>query len=171
MATNWEVGTMADSICARDLMRTDFVRIRVDETLGDAMAALRGAHGEAGMPSALMVVDDDDQFRGMLTARLLIRLLVAGHDKGRESDDMLVLTVARDRLTTAIGDVLVEHIPVVAPEDRLMTMIRRGAPMLLDFLPVIEDGRPVGFAPITAIFQAAAGMALTPEDEGIRFDR
>ena len=27
---------MADGICARDLMRTDFLRIRTDQTLGDA---------------------------------------------------------------------------------------------------------------------------------------
>lgn len=162
---------MVNGICARDLMRTDFVRIRIDQHLGDAMVALHGAQGEAGMPSALMVVDGDDQYRGMLTARLLIRLLAAGHEEGHEIDDMTVLTVARDRLTTAIGDVLVEDVPVVAPEDRLLTMIRRGAPMRLDFVPVVDDGRPVGFAPITAIFEAAAGMALTPEDEGIRFDR
>ncbi|MFT4511402.1 MAG: putative transcriptional regulator [Planctomycetota bacterium] len=162
---------MADGICARDLMRTDFLRIRTDQTLGDAMIALRGTQGEHGMPSALMVVDGDDQYRGMLTARLLIRLLTGGHEEGREMDDMMLLAVARDRLSTAVGDVLVEDIAMVAPEDRLLTMIRRGAPMRLDFVPVVDDGRPVGFAPITAIFQAAAGLALTPEDEGIRFDR
>jgi hypothetical protein len=98
-------------------------------------------------------------------------LLAGGHEDGRELDDMMLLTVARDRLSTAIGDVLVEDIPVVGPADRLLTMIRRGAPMRLDFVPVVDAGRPVGFAPITAIFQAAAGMALKPEDEGIRFDR
>jgi CBS domain-containing protein len=168
---NWETDKMADGICARDVMRTDFLRVRIDQTLGDAMVALRGAQGEAGMPSALMVVDDDDQYRGMLTARLLIRLLAGGHEDGRELDDMMLLTVARDRLSTPIGDVLVEDIPVVGPADRLLTMIRRGAPMRLDFVPVVDAGRPVGFAPITAIFQAAAGMALKPEDEGIRFDR
>jgi len=81
------------------------------------------------------------------------------------------LTVARDRLAIAIGDVLVADIPVVGPADRLLTMIRRGAAMRLDFLPVVENGSPLGFAPITAIFQAAAGMALKPEDEGVRFDQ
>jgi hypothetical protein len=50
-------------------------------------------------------------------------------------------------------------------------MIRRGVTTRLDFVAVVEDGRPVGFAPVTAIFQAVAGMALTPGDEGVRFDR
>jgi hypothetical protein len=50
-------------------------------------------------------------------------------------------------------------------------MIRRGFPTRLDFVPVVADGRPVGLVPITAIFQSAAAIALTPEHEGIRFDR
>tara|TARA_R110002072_G_scaffold87129_1_gene196557 strand:+ start:12217 stop:12705 length:489 start_codon:yes stop_codon:yes gene_type:complete len=162
---------MTEVIRARELMRTDFLRIRTEQTLRDAMVALRGTQGEAGMPSALMVVDNDGKYRGVLTARLLIRLLAGGHDDEGEIDDMMLLASARDRLSTQIGDELVQDIPVVAPDDRLLTLIRRGAPMRLDFVPVVEDGRPVGFAPITAIFQAAAAMALTPEDEGIRFDR
>lgn len=162
---------MADGIRARDLMRTDFLRIRTDQTLREAMAALRGALGESGTPSALMVVDEAGAYCGMLTARLLIRLLIVDEQADREVDDMMLLTVARDRLTKLVGDCLIEGIPVVAPEDRLLTMIRRGAAMRLDFLPVVDGGVPVGFAPVTAIFQAAAGMALTPDDEGIRFDR
>ena len=162
---------MADGICARDLMRTDFLRVRVDQNLGDALAALQGRQGGPGMPSALMVVDDDGQYQGMLTARLLIRLLAGGHAEEDRVDDMMLLTIARDRLAIAIGDVLVADIPVVEPADRLLTMIRRGAAMRLDFLPVVENGCPLGFAPITAIFQAAAGMALKPEDEGVRFDQ
>jgi CBS domain-containing protein len=165
---------MADTIRARDLMRKDFLRIGFDQTLGEAMAALRETRGNSGLPSALMVVDDAGQYRGMLTARLLIRLLVGGDDgqcAKEDVDDLSLLRAARDRLLTRVGDSLVAGIPVVGPEDRLLTMIRRGASMRLDFLPVVSDGVPVGFAPVTAIFQAAAGMALTPADEGIRFDR
>ena len=161
---------MTDGIRARDLMRTDFLSCRTDQTLGDAMVLLRGTQEQDGMPSALMVVDDAGEYRGMLTARLLIRLLAGGHEAGAAIDDMMLLTVARDRLATPLGDVLVE-VPVVAPDDRLLAMMRSGAQMRLDFVPVVAEGRPVGFAPITAIFQAAAAMALTPEDEGVRFDR
>ena len=167
-------GKMADTIRARDLMRADFLRIGIDQSLGQAMAALREAGGDSGLPSALMVVDDAGLYRGMLTARLLIRLLVGGDDGQRAQeavDDMSLLRAARDRLSTRIGDSLVPDIPVLSPDDRLLTMIRRGAAMRLDFLPVLREGVPVGFAPVTAIFQAAAGMALTPADEGIRFDR
>jgi CBS domain-containing protein len=158
---------MADRIVARDLMRTDFQRIQTDQTLGEAMAALRETQREHGIPSALMVVDEHDAFCGMLTARLLIRILVG---EG-EADDARLLQVASERLNQCVGDTLIEGIPVVAPDDRLLTMIRRGVATRLDFVAVVDDGRPVGFAPVTAIFQAVAGMALTPGDEGVRFDR
>lgn len=158
---------MADQIVARDLMRTDFQRIRTSETLGQAMAALRETQREHGTPSALMVVDEDDMFRGMLTARLLIRILIGDG----EMDDAALLRAASERLHEQVGDTLLDGIPVVGPDDRLLTMIRRGVATRLDFVPVIDDGRPVGFAPITAIFQAVAGMALTPGDVGVRFDR
>lgn len=158
---------MADRIVARDLMRTDFQRIQTDQTLGEAMAALRETQREHGIPSALMVVDEHDAFCGMLTARLLIRILVG---EG-EADDARLLQVASERLNQCVGDTLIEGIPVVAPDDRLLTMIRRGVTTRLDFVAVVDDGRPVGFAPVTAIFQAVAGMALTPDDEGVRFDR
>ena len=41
----------------------------------------------------------------------------------------------------------------------------------LEFVPVVDDGHVLGLVPVTAIFQAAAALALTPEDEGIRFDQ
>ena len=172
---------MAEGICARDLMRTEFVRIEADKTLGDAVATLLATQREARLPSALMVVDGDDHYLGMLTARLLIRLLVgsagtagtaaAAPTPEPVAEDLSLLVAARERLAVRIADVLVAGIPIVAPQDRLLTLIRRGVTVRLDFVPVVEHGKPVGFAPVTAIFQAAAGIALTPEDEGVRFDR
>lgn len=158
---------MADGITASDLMRTDFQSIKVDQTLDEAMAVLREQRKDERSPSALMVVDDDGVFQGMLTARLLIRILVGDADP----DDEVLLQRASDRLADKIGDHIVAGTPVVAPEDRLLTMIRRGIATRLDFVAVVDDGRPVGFAPVTAIFQAVAGMALTPDDEGVHFDR
>ncbi len=159
-----------DAIRARDLMRTEFSTVCVDETLGDAMVELRDAQSRTGIPNALMIVDAQGLYVGMLTAKLLVRVLVEGADEGGDLDDDALLMRARDRLARPVGGHVVE-IPAVTTDDRLLTMIRRGLPNRLDFVPVVEEGKPVGFAPITAIFQAAAGIALTPEHEGIRFDR
>ena len=158
---------MAEPIVARDLMLTDFLRIRTDQTLGEAMAAIRETHGEDSRPRALMVVDQDGLFRGLLTARLLIRILVGDSD----AQDSALLQVASQRLQQLVGDTLIDGIPVVSPGDRLLTLIRRGAATRLDFVAVVDGGRPVGLAPITAIFQTVAGMSLTPDDVGVRFDR
>jgi len=163
---------MPDVIHARDLMRSEFAQVRTDQTVGEAMVALRAAQAEPDMPNALMVVDAEDRFVGMLTAKLLIRILVGSAESGGPvENEAQLLDVASGRLSDRVGDALILDIPVVTPEDRLLTMIRRGLPTRLDFVPVVDDGKPVGFAPITAIFQSAASIALTPEHEGIRFDR
>ena len=158
---------MADQIIARDLMRTDFERIHIGQTLGEAMVALRKTQREDRLPSALMVVDEDDVYQGLLTARLLIRILVGD----AAADDAALLQIASERLDERVGETLIDGIPVVASDDRLLTLIRRGAATRLDFVAVVDEGRPVGLAPITAIFEAVAAMALTPGDEGVRFDR
>ena len=162
---------MSDVIRARDLMLTEFVRVRTDQTLGEGMAALREAQAKEGLPNALMVVDPDGKFVNMLTAKLLVRILVGSGAPGERFDDDHLLQIASGRLANRIGDALVVDVPPVTSDDRLLTMIRRGLPTRLDFVPVVDDGRPVGLAPITAIFQSAASIALTPEHEGIRFDR
>lgn len=162
---------MAEGIRARDVMRTDFVQVRVDQTLGEGMAKLRAAQVRDENPNALVIVDAEGAFVGMLTAKLLIRVLVGTPPEEEAPEDDELLERARQRLADPIGQTSLPEIPVVGPDDRLITMIRRGIPTRLDFVPVVDAGRPVGLAPITEIFQAAASLALTPEHEGIRFDR
>lgn len=162
---------MTESTKARDVMRTNFVTVCEDQTLGEAMTSLREAQAIAQMPNALMIVDDQQRFVGMLTAKLLIRVLVGTRDGGEGYDDAELLRVAASRLPDRIADTELPEIPVVGPEDNLLTTIRRGIATRLDFVPVVDDRRPVGFAPITEIFQRVAGITLTPDDEGIRFDR
>ena len=161
---------MSDAIRARDLMRSEFTQVRTDRTLGEAVVALREAQANDDLPNALMVVDADGKFVGMLTSRLLIRILVGSGESGK-GDDAQLLLAACERLPNLIGDAMIPDIPVVKPVDRLLTMIRRGLQTRLDFVPVVDDGEPVGFVPITAIFESAAAIALTPEHEGIQFDR
>ena len=43
-------------------------------------------------------------------------------------------------------------------------LIEIGCDQRLEFIPVVEEGRFLGVVPITAVFQAAAGLALTPDD-------
>ena len=68
---------MPDEIRIRDLMLTAFPRIHSDQTLGDAMAALLEAQKQEATPTALMVVDTEGRFVGMLTPKLLNKSLLA----------------------------------------------------------------------------------------------
>lgn len=159
---------MTDALRARDLMRSEFTQVGTSCTLGDAVVALREAQLIEDRPDALMVVDPDGHYAGMLTAKLVIRILVGA---GESIDDAELLPAARERLAHLIADTVIPEIAVVEPTHGLLTMIRRGLPTRMDFVPVVEDGRPCGFVPITTIFEAAASIALTPEHEGIQFDR
>ena len=38
----------------------------------------------------------------------------------------------------------------------------------MEYIPVVENGRPLGVVPITAVFTEAAALALRPDDEGIQ---
>ena len=74
-------------------------------------------------------------------------------------------------LSHPLGTILLPDLPVVAPDDRLLQVIRSCCAGELEFLPVVASGRGVGLIPVTRIFDATAGLVLTPEDEGIKFDQ
>jgi predicted transcriptional regulator len=168
---------MAENVRARDLMRTEFSTIRNDQSLAEAMQQLVGLQTKVTIPNALIVVDREGRYAGILTARLLTRSLLAlwmpeksvREDAARHERELL--EAVQDRLQVPVRDALVRGIPPIAPDARLLTIIAAGAETRLEFMPVVDAGVAVGVLPVTAVFEAAANLALTPEDEGIRFDQ
>lgn len=167
---------MADLV-ARDLMLRSCATITAEQTLADAMRALLAAQEDTSHPNAVAVADADGQFLGLLTARLLARSLLAlwMPDTARREDPQVhereLLAVVQERLHLRVRDALIRGLPVAAPDARLLELIDIGCEKRLEFIPVVEAGAFQGVVPITAVFQAAAGLALTPDDEGIRFDQ
>ena len=168
---------MAESVIARHLMLTNFETVCLNENLGVAIRRLVGLQDHAGLPNALAVLGADAKFLGLLTA-------------GSFSKDLLVLWKSGDALpdddnercrnlvefTTAylnqlVGDVVAYPVAVVVSDARLLNIIAVGCEHSVEFIPVVDADRIQGIIPVGVVFQAAADLALTPEDEGIRFDQ
>ncbi len=159
---------------ARDLMLERITRIRADTTVREARRALVALQADEEVPRCLLVVDEQGVYLGILTGRLLLKPLLCGslpagspwEDAGRWQEDLLDLAARCE--TKTVRDVLTPALPAVAPTDGLAVLIRRGAEHRMEYLPVVEDGRPLGVVPITAVFTATAALALRPDDEGIQ---
>ena len=129
------------------------------------------------IPNALIVTDTSGAYEGLLTARLLARSLLSlwmPEKDVREDEDRLgeeFLDIVQNRLRMRVHDALIRSIPVVSPEDRLLRLIEVACDKRLEFIVVVEDGAVLGVVPVTGVFQATVSLALTPDDEGIRFDQ
>lgn len=168
---------MAENVLARDLMLESFATIRSDETLGAALRQLVALQDQASVPSAIAVLDADSMYQGLLTSRLLAKSLIAlwRPEKPADADDVDLnqdlLNFAVDFLAHPVSAALEFEIPVVTSDARLLDVIAAGCEKCLEFVPVVDAGRIEGLIPVTAVFQATAALALTPDDTGIRFDQ
>jgi CBS domain-containing protein len=168
---------MPDAVTAESLMLRHFERLRSDKCLRDAMHALVHVQSQDDIPNVLVVVDEHGEFEGLLTARLLFRSLLAlwmpGHAVRSDPEqlDQALLQLVDDRADLAVHDALIRGLPVAAPGDRLLRLIRIATEHRLEFVPVVEDKAVLGLVPVTEVFRATAALALTPDDEGIRFER
>ncbi len=157
-------------------MLHEFATFRSDRTLGEALGDLVELQADPHRANALAVVSAEGEFEGIVTAHLLCKSLVAlwmpakslREDAARLQRELLEMVADRNELK--VHDALIRGLPTVAPESRLLDLIEVGCEQRLDFIPVVEDDQLLGLVPITAVFQAVASLALTPEDEGIHFD-
>jgi CBS domain-containing protein len=167
---------VAENITARDLMLKEHASIPSDRSLGEALASLVELQKDASRANVLVAVDAEGQFEGIVTAHLLCKSLLSlwmpakslREDSIRLEQELLA--VVGDRNELKVHDTLIRGLPTVLPSARLLELIEAACKQRLAFVPVVEDGRALGLVPITAVFQAVAALALTPEDEGIHFD-
>lgn len=167
---------MAENLRARDLMLASFQTVPTDQTLREAMNALIEAAADPRQATALVVVNADGSYRGLLTPRLLFRVLLSlwmpaiDGDRDEERLQVEMLDVVQDRFHLRVTDALMHGLAMARPDDRLVQLIDRVCATRMEFIPVVDDNRAVGLVPVTAIFQAAATLALTPDQKGIRHE-
>lgn len=167
---------VAENITAKDLMLTEYASIASDRSLGEALAILVGLQNDASRANVLVAEDAEGRFEGIVTAHLLCKSLLSLWMPAKSlREDCLgleqeLLAVVGDRNELRVHDNLIRGLPTVLPSARLLEMIEAACEQRLAFLPVVEEKRALGLVPVTAVFQAVADLALTPEDEGIHFD-
>ncbi len=165
-----------ESVTARELMNSRLATIPGDRPLGEAIARLVTGAEDKTVPNALIVVDDDDRYEGVLTAKLVLRSLLAHWSPTRDEGfrparlEAELLEVVAERVNVPVRDALVRGLPVADPDERILAMIEQVCELELEFLPVVEKRRAIGLVPITELYYAVARIVLTPEDEGIRLE-
>ena len=159
---------------AGDLMLAGATTMSADRNLHDARRALVALHSDADAPNVLLIVDGKDHYLGMLTGRLLLKhflpepLPTGSPGEEPEHWDAALRNAAARGGRRRIGDVLARELPVVSRDDGLALLIHHGCEHRMEYIPVVEEGHPLGVVPITAVLTAAAALALRPDDEGIQ---
>lgn len=167
---------MADHLTARDLMLPVAPRIGPADSLNRAIAILLGTRLEGGQVQTLLVVEGQTLV-GLLTTRCLFESLVSRwvpdaellRDKAQLEERLFEL--APGFLSQRVRDVMNTGVPTAAPDDRLPRLMELSIGQRLDTLPVLEEGRLLGVIRVVDLFIRVAGLALSPDDEGIQTGR
>lgn len=167
---------MSRDIVASDLMVRDFAKIGTNRPIREAIWTLTEIQADPTFPNALVATDQDGGYAGLLTAKLLLRRLIAHWMPSKQvlADEALLeqemLAAVSDKLGSLVADALIRGLPVASPNDRLLPLIQMSCEARLEFVPVVENGVAIGLVPITELFNTASALALTPEDEGIQIE-
>jgi len=102
-------------------MRTDFSHLRVDQTAGEALEAIRSQPSE-GRIIYFYVVDADNHLCGVVPTRRLLR----------------------SRLDTPIREIMIRNVVTLPPTATVLDACRSFATHRLLAFPVVEDGRILG---------------------------
>lgn len=154
---------MAERTTARDVMSTSFLRLSGATPLRQVLPALTPTGNRI---PAVVVEGDGGELLGVVTPRLLLRALFRGgipeRAPGEErSAEERLLDRARERLDEPIRS-LVSHVPLAAPADPLVRLLRITKDESVECLLVAEGGRVAGIVWLPDVFRAAAALALTP---------
>ncbi len=164
------------TITAESLMATSFLQIPGDRALREAVTMLIHLPKGPATPAVLIVMDpaQDGVYLGYLTARLLFKNLLdqwsptLSEREDRSMSEKELLDVLGARLDTPVGEAVAHGLPTVRRDVRLLNMIESVVRSKLEALPVIEEGAIYGIVTLKSIYLAAAGLALTPETQGIQ---
>ena len=161
---------MSSTTTAADLLTKRFLRISTEHTLSEMLSIILYGEQKKHDTGAIVLINPEAEFAGIVTHNTLMTALSPSLKEDRssyESSEAFFKAVDA-RLHLNVTD-------FVSPEDwpsaRLNTPLAKLAKIASEHececIPVIEDNRVEGLVYLTDIFAATAGVALTPETEGI----
>jgi predicted transcriptional regulator len=160
---------MADNICARDLMKTSFLRVGTNHTLREALAILLSPSSRNEGPRIFVILKPDGTFAGTLSLRYLLKALVPdwAFDDVELTDpkafEEKLLAAMPERLDRTVSEAMKQDQSFATPPDRLPKLIQLMQSRELHCLPVLEKDRVAGILYLNDVFRAAAHLALTAQ--------
>ncbi|GFK93562.1 hypothetical protein NNJEOMEG_01396 [Fundidesulfovibrio magnetotacticus] len=135
---------------AWDVMRTDMVTAKDGDSLREVAVALRSAMKEQPDRACAVILSEDGGFRGVITAWWLLLYLeqCALEDslklKEGTAFESKFRTTCRKCYARVAGDVVERDVPVVKPQDPLLTVLEAMLTSRRRWAVVMEGGKVLG---------------------------
>lgn len=154
---------------ALDVMTTHFRTLRPEMTIHQAVEVFEAATAESGVPVfGMVVVDEDDHLVGMLSMYDVLLLLRPKHvhlwGELREIDTTGVVTeTLRRTKTVQVGDIMTTEVVTVGPDTHVFKVLDIMISRHIRRIPVVEEGRMLGMALISRVFQVLCRRMVDSE--------
>lgn len=135
---------------AWDVMRTDIVAVRESESLREVALSLRAAMKSHPEQACAVVLSDEGEFRGVVTAWWLLLYMEQSAQgdslklKSSRDFEETFRTVCRKSLSRRAGDALERDVPVVKPQDALSTVLQAMLSSRRRWAVVMEGDKVLG---------------------------
>ena len=159
------------SVTAESIMTNRFLRISTAHTLREAMGLILYGEERNMDTGAIVVIDQEGEYAGILTPRYVIRGLSksAAADENQNTEEFVE---SLDRhLSDKIDTVMDRDLPSLRRDSHFSEVVRLISSQKYECLPVLDESRVVGLVYASDVFKTAANLALTPGQKGISLDR
>lgn len=161
---------MSSTTTAADLLTKRFLRISTEHTVSEMLSIILYGEQKKHDTGAIVLIDTEAEFAGILTHNTLMTALSPRTDVDHSNYDSneAFFKAVDQRLHRRVTDfVSPDDWPSVRRNTPLAKLAKMASELDRECIPVIEEGRVEGLVYLTDIFAATAGIALTPETEGI----
>ena len=158
------------SINAESIMTNRFLRISTAQTLREAMGLILYGEERNMDTGAIVVIDQEGDYAGILTPRYVVRGLskTAALEENLNAEGFV--DSLENHLSDKIDTVMDRELPVLKKDSRFAEIVRLISMQKFECLPVVEEKRVVGLVYASDVFKTAANLALTHGQEGINLD-
>ncbi|MDG2168684.1 MAG: CBS domain-containing protein [Opitutales bacterium] len=152
-------------------MTNRFLRISTAHTLREAMGLILYGEEREMDTGAIVVIDQEGNYAGILTPRYVIRGLSKSAAEEQNLHAEGFVESVEQHLSDKIDTVMDRELPKLNKDSSFATIVRLITSQKYECLPVLDENRVVGLVYASDVFKTAANLALTPGQKGISLDR
>ena len=159
------------SVNADSIMTNHFLRISTAHTLREAMGLILYGEERNRDVGAIVVIDQEGDYAGILTPRYVIRGLskTAAQEQNLNAEGFVDSLEAH--LSDKVDTVMDSELPCLQQVSSFSKIVKLISSQKYECLPVVEEKRVLGLVYASDVFKTAASLALTPGQDGIALDR